>query len=338
MKKQLITLTTLATLAACGIERPSGPAFTGEAISSDGYATSSTTSPDSDTTIRVPYVYVRSVSDDGTDASAPVWGFVTITFGADAGYSTTSTVTMDTDKGTRSFTAEGLLLSSITGDAQANGEFNELEIEQWDANGKTGVHNLVLEGNPIADGVYPREYGYFISGYDTDPADVQARSDTSAQYVGTSDGWLTIHPDDGYQSGPGLRQAEASLDSSFDVNFDTGMISGLITAGVIRPGWPSRQTDFPDGNLILLLGDTPITGNGFIGTLSIDDASTLSIDKSGTLEILGQFYEDDAAALAGIFGGTLVLPDRANTIDGGTYGDIDLHVTGGFMAEEDLTP
>lgn len=128
-------------------------------------------------------------------------------------------------------------------------------------------------------------YGFYVFGYETDPAEIVARLD-QATYSG--DFWTRGNTVAG--DGSVTEYARFSGDVILRADFAESTIGGdlVISSGIVGFG-PGTGT----------IAEVPITGNGFESTMSVSACSagyTCSFDG----RIAGTFFGSDAAEMSGI--------------------------------------
>ena len=178
--------------------------------------------------------------------------------------------------------------------------------------------------HPWSNGMYSEEEYTSILGFNTDPATISAMTGT-ADYAG----YLSM--DFNFDPNSGSDEVYASFNKetlNLKVDFDRAQLAGSVwmTPAVFHSGFTA------DDHVFLEIGPVPIEGGGFIAALKEDDWSKLGLSDAD-IRIVGAFYEDDAATLAGLVQGTVTSRDNSADGGNGTDGTMSGSVFGSFLTE-----
>lgn len=296
---------SVACLAACGgngttsavddVTSADGAPAIAAPLASSGYATASDTTYTGQS-FRLPVT--RGLDVDGADTSQTVPVDVVVTFSDDGETAvfTINGIEVETDRsGSDSFSGTN---------ADGNGAefliFEESAVAPaWlAATGVTfaGDDRIVIALSPF--------------GFDTDPDTIAARSG-SVSYAGEVVGAL-VGPSGGQFFG-----AEITLTVGF--NGDPN-VSGAMTLDS-----DSFDDPFFDGELVIELNETAISGNGFSGTASL--ATTAALDPGHSMSDAtydGTFFGVDGQAIGGTMGATF-------THEGGDVTELQ----SGYLADQE---
>ena len=178
---------------------------------------------------------------------------------------------------------------------------------------------------PWSNGFYEEENYVSIIGFDTDPTTISAMTGT-ASFGGYMAMKWEFDPDSGSDQVYADFQKEQM---TLNVDFDRDQLSGVVW---ITP--PTFKSGFTaDNHVFVDIGPVPIEGNGFIASLKEDDWSRLGLDDAD-IRIVGAFYEEDGATLAGLIYGDVSSRDNSAAGGNGTDGSLNGAVYGSFLTEK----